>query len=118
MVITFLIIPLKHEILPIINRNQYNQLRCGIHRASKQHKAISVGILETTSVEDKVADTKHAKQGDSREPDSAFQKIDPTFENARESFKSKTNGELIRALLVFKLCAYKPLVKYNKKVSN
>ena len=48
--------------------------------------------------------------------DPAFAKIDVNFENAKEAFKSKTNGQLMRALLVLNLCSFKYLVEHNKQV--
>ena len=49
--------------------------------------------------------------------DPAYSRIDVSFENAREAFKSKTNLELLRAYLVLQLCSVRPLVKKNKEVS-
>lgn len=42
--------------------------------------------------------------------------IDLTFENARESYRSKTTGEIVRALLVFNLCSLNFLVDNQKLV--
>ena len=43
--------------------------------------------------------------------------IDLTFENARESYRSKTTGEIVRALLVFNLCSVNFLVDNQKQVN-
>ena len=39
------------------------------------------------------------------------------FENTQEAYKSKGNVELLRSLLVFKLCTVDLLVEKNKEVS-
>lgn len=43
-------------------------------------------------------------------------KIAIDFENTLEAYKSKTNIELLRSLLVFKLCTFDFLVDKNKEV--
>lgn len=42
--------------------------------------------------------------------------LDLTFCDYRNAFKSKTNSELLRALLVFHLCSIQPLVDNNAKL--
>ena len=49
--------------------------------------------------------------------DPAFSSIDLSFENFEEAYKSKTNLELFRALLVFNVCTINPIVDNNKAVS-
>ena len=49
--------------------------------------------------------------------DPAFSLIDLSFENFEEAYKSKTNLELVRALLVFNVCTINPIVDNNKAVS-
>ena len=48
--------------------------------------------------------------------DAAYNAIDLNFKNAEEAFKSKTNFELMRSLLVFKLCSVPFFVNKNKEV--
>lgn len=48
--------------------------------------------------------------------DPAFKKLDLSFENAKEAYKSKTTFNLIRAWFVFELCSIQFLVNNNKKV--
>ncbi|XP_034048839.1 proline dehydrogenase 1, mitochondrial isoform X2 [Thalassophryne amazonica] len=43
-------------------------------------------------------------------------KIHIDFENSQEAYRSKSNTELLRSLLVFKLCAVDVLVEKNKEV--
>lgn len=53
---------------------------------------------------------------DSASDDKNKDPLDLTFCDFRNAFKSKTNLELLRALLVFQLCSIKPLVENNEKV--
>ena len=39
-----------------------------------------------------------------------------TFDNSKDAFRGKTTPELLRALLVFRLCAFDTLVAYQGKV--
>lgn len=48
-----------------------------------------------------------------KEIDECYKRLDLTFENTKEAFKSKTNFELIRGLLVLRLCSYESIVKNN-----
>ena len=66
--------------------------------------------------------TKWALSSRSAEPsspakDPSFAGLDLSFENAKEAYKSKTNGELLRALLVFNVCGIDFIVDHNKQVS-
>lgn len=45
-------------------------------------------------------------------------KIDIDFDNTQEAYRSKGNIELLRSLLVFKLCTIDFLVEKNKEVSS
>lgn len=44
-------------------------------------------------------------------------KIHIDFDNTQEAYRSKGNIELLRSLLVFKLCTIDVLVEKNKEVS-
>lgn len=44
--------------------------------------------------------------------------LDLSFEDAKAAFKSKTNWELLRALVVYQMCSYETLVTNNMKVSD
>lgn len=44
--------------------------------------------------------------------------VNVDFDNTREAYKSKRNIELLRSLLVFRLCAIDSLVEKNKEVSS
>ena len=45
-----------------------------------------------------------------------YNRLDLNFENSKEAFKSKTNYDLIRGLLVFRLCTYDFLVTHNQRL--
>ncbi|GMT26076.1 hypothetical protein PFISCL1PPCAC_17373, partial [Pristionchus fissidentatus] len=51
-----------------------------------------------------------------REIEEKFAALDPTFRNTKEAFKSKSNLDLIRALVVLRMCAIKPLVQNNQVI--
>ncbi|KAF8373769.1 prdh-1 [Pristionchus pacificus] len=51
-----------------------------------------------------------------KEIEDKFAALDPTFRNTKEAFKSKSNLDLIRALVVLKMCAIKPLVQHNQAI--
>jgi len=42
--------------------------------------------------------------------------VDLSFSNGREAYRSKTTGELCRALLVFNLCSVPTLITHNRQV--
>lgn len=44
--------------------------------------------------------------------------VSVSFEQTREAYKSKESLELLRSLLVFKLCSYDFLVERNQEVSS
>ncbi|KAK6732501.1 hypothetical protein RB195_016714 [Necator americanus] len=45
-----------------------------------------------------------------------YSKLDLSFRNTKEAYKSKTNFEIIRAYVVLRLCAFQTLVKHNQKI--
>lgn len=48
--------------------------------------------------------------------DTPLNKIRVDFDNTKEAYRSKDNIELLRSLLVFKLCTFDFLVEKNKEV--
>lgn len=44
--------------------------------------------------------------------------LDITFEDSKAAFKSKTNWELLRALIVYQLCSFEYLVDNNMQVGD
>ncbi|ELU07760.1 hypothetical protein CAPTEDRAFT_221342 [Capitella teleta] len=76
---------------------------------SKRNKASTAATAQPINEQEDVKDLETT-------PDPAFARIDTSFDDAQEAFKSKTNSELIRAYLVLQSCAVKPLVDYNKQL--
>lgn len=58
----------------------------------------------------------HEESVNSSEHESFNNKISIDFELTREAYKSKDTLELLRSLVVFKLCSYDILVDKNKEV--
>jgi len=50
------------------------------------------------------------------EVEKCFNKLDLSFTNTKEAFKSKTNYELLRALIVLRLCSIDFLVQHNQRI--
>lgn len=85
---------------------------------SKQRKEVEGGkeeqqLVECTVVKavqvDLISQTKNNTDAQTR-------KIAIDFDNTHEAYKSKDNIELLRSLLVFKLCTFDFLVDKNKQV--
>lgn len=66
-------------------------------------------MVETVPVE-LISQTKLVKN-------TQLSKIHIDFDNTQEAYRSKNNIELLRSLLVFKLCTIDVLVEKNKEVS-
>ncbi len=78
-----------------------------IHSNVKRTKATVAVPIDIINEWEKGANTK----------DPCYETVDLSFENSTEAYKSKTNYELLRSLLVFNLCSIRPLVDNNKAVS-
>lgn len=57
-------------------------------------------------------------RGNKKAADRRLSDINIDFSNTEEAYKSKDNIELLRSLLVFKLCTIDVLVEKNKEVSH
>ncbi|CAL2039349.1 unnamed protein product [Caenorhabditis brenneri] len=51
-----------------------------------------------------------------KELDECYNRLDLSFENTKEAFKSKSNTELVRALVVLRLCGVQTLVNQNQMI--
>ena len=69
--------------------------------------------FQTRDISSQTTDTCGQTTGPQIKSNSDF---DLNFDNTREAFKSKTTSELIRALLVLKLCSFDLIVNNNSKV--
>ncbi|CAB05117.2 Proline dehydrogenase 1, mitochondrial [Caenorhabditis elegans] len=82
------------------------------------------GVLTTTS------SAKRCYSGDTGKPydctsaehkkelEECYNRLDLSFENTKEAFKSKSNTELVRALVVLRLCGIQTLVNQNQIILN
>ena len=48
----------------------------------------------------------------------SFKKIDLSFENIKEAYRSKSNFELLRAIIVFRLCSVEKLITHQRSLLN
>uniref|UniRef100_A0A672FYZ8 Proline dehydrogenase n=1 Tax=Salarias fasciatus TaxID=181472 RepID=A0A672FYZ8_SALFA len=74
----------------------------------KEHAMDECAVMETIPVE-LISQSRSAS-------DAPLRKIDIDFDNTQEAYKSKGNLELLRSLLVFKLCTIDVLVDKNKEL--
>uniref|UniRef100_A0AC34QTB5 Proline dehydrogenase n=1 Tax=Panagrolaimus sp. JU765 TaxID=591449 RepID=A0AC34QTB5_9BILA len=82
-------------------------------RLNHQKTQPSNGLTSRASV-GSVAST--AAQSTTDEVERCFNKLDLSFKNTKEAFKSKTNFELFRALIVLRLCTVNFLVQNNQRI--
>ena len=80
-----------------------------VHTDARRNKATAVALENHDAVKE-----THTRVAVAADP--CYDRIDLSFENAQEAFKSKTNSEILRALLVFNMTSIKPIVTHNKKV--
>ncbi|XP_013420786.1 proline dehydrogenase 1, mitochondrial [Lingula anatina] len=73
-------------------------------------------VRHRSSVAANVRQEKDAQVTQETDRDEPYEKLDLTFENATEAYKSKKTSEVLRALFVFNLCSVRWLVEHNKEV--
>uniref|UniRef100_A0A673ITS7 Proline dehydrogenase n=1 Tax=Sinocyclocheilus rhinocerous TaxID=307959 RepID=A0A673ITS7_9TELE len=78
--------------------------------STRRHRSVQALHPTKTNTEDESVD--------SREHVSYSNKISIDFEQTKEAYKSKDTLELLRSLVVFKLCSYDILVDKNKEIMN
>lgn len=76
----------------------------GVQQARLKSTPAAALVEENTAVEAPPHDDNHREE------------LDLTFCDHQAAFRSKTNAEVVRALLVFKMCGIPYLVKNNEKV--
>ncbi|XP_059405537.1 proline dehydrogenase 1, mitochondrial-like [Carassius carassius] len=91
--------------LPAFGRSTLNS---SLMIATRHHRCVQALHSTKTNTEDEYAD--------SRKHVSYSNKISIDFEQTKEAFKSKDTLELLRSLMVFKLCSYDILVDKNKEI--
>ncbi|ESO00677.1 hypothetical protein HELRODRAFT_82857 [Helobdella robusta] len=87
-----------------------------IHPSISIHSSSASTSSRTPSTSQSALRTLSTSQSAVGFDDPAIAKLDPSFNNPQEAFRSKTNFELIRGYLVFQLCSINYLVDNNKKV--
>ena len=102
--------------LPIFQRfycfscHRHPSIRASLRRnISLKHSSKSTSVAAPFEVYSEWESSANIK-------DPCYDTVDLSFENTAEAYKSKTNFDLIRALLVFNLCSIRPLVDRNKEV--
>lgn len=81
---------------------------------SKKHPLYSLQSFPKSTLGAEIKDAESlSKLNDNEEKQ---HKLDLTFGNAEEAFRSKKTSELVRALFVFNLCSVEFLVKNNTEV--
>ncbi|XP_026096418.1 proline dehydrogenase 1, mitochondrial isoform X2 [Carassius auratus] len=91
--------------LPAFGRSTLNR---SLMIATRHHRCVQALHSTKTNTKDESAD--------SRKHVSYSNKISIDFEQTKEAFKSKDTLELLRSLMVFKLCSYDILVDKNKEI--
>ncbi|XP_052411776.1 proline dehydrogenase 1, mitochondrial [Carassius gibelio] len=91
--------------LPAFGRSTLNR---SLMIATRHHRRVQALHSTKTNTKDESAD--------SRKHVSYSNKIFIDFEQTKEAFKSKDTLELLRSLMVFKLCSYDILVDKNKEI--
>uniref|UniRef100_A0A1I7XDT0 Proline dehydrogenase n=1 Tax=Heterorhabditis bacteriophora TaxID=37862 RepID=A0A1I7XDT0_HETBA len=88
------------------------------------HQKACLGAIRSRSVGSNTSSnritSKHKLQPASpemaKEIEDSYSKLDLTFENTKEAFKSKSNSDVLRALLVLRLCGINLLVQNNQRI--
>eukprot|EP00794_Sanderia_malayensis_P014298 gene14298-15786_t len=75
-----------------------------------------VGLVKSSPVEKFFRDAKVGKANETHGDTASDAVLD--FDNPKQAFKSKTTWEILRALVVFKLCSFDLLVDNNRKLMN
>ncbi|XP_036385280.1 proline dehydrogenase 1, mitochondrial [Megalops cyprinoides] len=114
------------KIVPVLTRaGSANFRRCAVFSIRRPRSTVASTQRDPAAEEQPIESTctvvKTADQGDlisqsSKGTATQSAKISIDFENTQEAYKSKDTLELLRSLLVFKLCTYDFLVDKNKEL--
>lgn len=90
--------------------------RRGLRSATGGHARSAVSIVDQSDTATTTDGKPTYHYVRSTVHDQAREKIDTTFENAKEAYRSKTNFELVRGYSVFQMCSIGLFVNKNKQV--
>lgn len=99
----------KLRISPARCRSTVASTKTREEKEQQQQKTNAAAVVEAAPVE-LISQSRKATKA-------PLSKTHIDFENTQEAYKSKGNIELLRSLLVFKLCTFDILVDKNKEVS-
>ncbi|CAD6191316.1 unnamed protein product [Caenorhabditis auriculariae] len=85
-----------------------------LHKTASGLPVSAYNGFATSSVVSKASESP--PPGLAKEIEQCYSRLDLSFENTKEAFKSKTNSELIRALVVLRLCSVGWLVQKNQAI--
>ncbi|VDO86516.1 unnamed protein product [Haemonchus placei] len=103
----------------VLNRDPADSHQMGLRLLAVQPRVL-LRVVRSASVA--APKTKVAEKPEPATPELAeeikrcYSNLDLSFQNTKEAFKSKTNTDIIRALLVLRLCSIDALVKNNHKI--
>lgn len=92
----------------LISPGRYRSMVASTKRQEEKSQVDGCAVVEAEPVEL----ISHNKPSKARR-----NQINVDFDNTQEAYRSKGNMELLRSLLVFRLCAVDVLVEKNKEVS-
>lgn len=109
--------------VPSLTRTGVKQFLC---RRARSTSSVSAAQTEhAPTVSGRSSSTEHdsecpgqlGQEGGHSSPSSRANEISVDFEQTQEAYKSKDSLELLRSLVVFKLCSYDFLVDKNKEIT-
>ncbi|CAK5108467.1 unnamed protein product [Meloidogyne enterolobii] len=105
----------QHALLSTLSSSSINFTnRRGLEQIQFQNKNSEKRCF--SSLEDNKKELSAKEEAQQREVENCYKRIDLSFENAKEAFKSKSNLDLARALLVFRCCQIDWLVQNNQRI--
>lgn len=96
-----------------VGKMRFSPARCRSTVASTNNQEVKAQQMDECKVVEAVELMSQARNATNAQ----LNKLHIDFDNTQEAYKSKGNMELLRSLLVFKLCTVDFLVEKNKEVS-
>ncbi|CAH1800477.1 unnamed protein product [Owenia fusiformis] len=104
-----------HRIKPISNYKHKDLLHLNSTRLKSSSVAADLKV-ENSGNDSESSPRKFESVSKHVEKDDVFSRLDLSFTSAQEAYKSKTTWELIRAIVVYKLCSYEFIVNRNREL--